>query len=343
LTAIAIAVCDRSCVLASLALGLSFCSNFSFAFVDLAAFLVILGWALRRESNWRVAAACVLPGLLVALAIGGYTFTHMKKVDLYYGAHSLGEMGRGLADATLYQINPRFGGSLFKVMRFLKPLMLPALGILCVAQIAVTRRIGKVAAGIAGIVGLAVLLHWLAFRFDHLPLPMTRTGIFFLPLCTLVVGAIAAGAPWWLRRGMTAVLMCLAFYFVLCLRGEYFKEYEYDRDVKDVYSVLARLNHTYGVSDLAASGVYASSLNFYRVASGRESFGEIRAVAGEFPSLRSIYVMDGPFDRKFIEREGLVVIYQGEWTSVVVAVRPDGPIPAVRIDRDIVLRRDAGR
>ena len=168
---------------------------------------------------------------------------------------------------------------------------------------------------------------------------MTRTGIFLLPLCTLMVGAIAAGAGWWLRRGTTAALMCLAFYFVLCLRVEYFKEYEYDRDVKDVYSVVARLNHTYGVSDLVASGVYASSLNFYRVASGRESFGEIRTEAGGFPSGWAMYVMDGPFDRKFIDREGLVVIYQGEWTAVVVAVRPDGVIPPVRIDSEVILPR----
>ncbi len=340
LVAIALSVKDRSPILASLALGLSFCANFSFAFVDLAAFLVILAWALRRELNWRVVGACVLPGLLVALVIGGYTFTHMKKVDLYYGAHSLGEMARGLVEASLYQINPRFGGSLFKVMRFLKPLMLPALGILCVCQIAATRRIGRVTAGIAGIAGFAVLLHWLAFRFDQLPLPMSRTGIFLLPLCTLAAGAIAAGpGPSILRRGMTAMLMCMAFYFVLCLRIEYFKEYEYDRDVKDVYTVLARLNHTYGVSDLVASGVYSSSLNFYRVASGKESFGEIRAVAGEFPSGRAMYVVDGPFDRKFIDREGLVVIYVGAWTAVVVAIRPDGPIPPVRIDRDVILRR----
>ena len=66
-------------------------------------------------------------------------------------------------------------------------------------------------------------------------------------------------------------------------------------------------------------------------------------MAGEFPSGLSMYVVDGPFDRKFIEREGLVVIYHGKWTAVVVAVRPEGAIPAVRIDRDVVLRRDAGR
>jgi len=286
----------------------------------------------------RVVALCILPGLFVALLLGGYPLAHMKRGDLYYGAQSLGEMTRSLVDDSLYQLNPRFGGSLFKVMRFLKPRMLPALAILGVCQIVVTRRLGKLAAGLAGIVTLAVLMHWAAFRFDGLPLPLSRTGIFLLPLCTLLVGAIAAEPAGslvsrWLRRGMTAVFICLACYFVLCLRLEYFKEYEYDRDVKDVYSVLARLNHNYGVTDVAASGVYASPLNFYRVASGRETFTEFRPTVGEFPVGKSIYVMDGPFEKKFIDREGLVVIYQGKSTAVVVAVKPGGRIPAIRVAR----------
>jgi hypothetical protein len=342
LVAIAIPVWDRlqlrtSCALASLALGLSFTANFSFAFVDLAAFLAILIWAVSRESSVRIVGACVLPGMFVVLVIGGYPLAHMRRGDLFYGAHSLGEMTRSLVDASLYQINPRFGGTLFKVMRFLKPRMLPALGILCICQIVVTRRLGRFAAALGGIVTLAVLMHWLAFRLDNLALPMSRTGIFLLPLCTLFAGAVAAEPAQsvvsrWLRGGMTAVFMCLACYFVLCLRAEYFKEYEYDRDVKDVYSVLARLNHSYGVTDVAATGVYASPLNFYRVASGRETFPEFKAVAGAFPVGRAIYVMHGPFERPFIEREGLVVIYRGKAGEVVVAVPPGGVVPGVRVE-----------
>lgn len=319
-----------SCVLASVALGLSFVANFSFAFVDFAALAAIGVWAMRREASLGIAGACVLPGLMVALAIGGYPLLHMRRGDLFYGAHSLGEMTRSLVDATLYQINPRFGGSLFKAMRFLKPLMLPALGVLCVCQIAVTRRVSRFAAAVGGIVALAVTMHWVAFRVAGLALPMSRTGIFLLPLCMLLAGAIAAAPAGsrWLGRGIAGVLMCLGCYFLVCLRAEYFKEYEYDRDVKDVYSVLARLNHRYGVTDVASTGVYASSLNFYRVASGKESFPEFVAVAGAFPAGRAVYVMHGPFERAFIEREKLAIIYRGKSGEVVVAVRPDGPVPA---------------
>jgi hypothetical protein len=53
------------CVLASLALGLSFAANFSFAFVDATTFLAILLWAIPRrgeESIARIVEFCVLPG-----------------------------------------------------------------------------------------------------------------------------------------------------------------------------------------------------------------------------------------------------------------------------------------
>ncbi len=338
---------DATCACASAALGLSFTANFPFAFVDLAVFLAVVIWAIRRrnaESIARVCALCVIPGLTIVFLICGYTLLHMRRGDLFYGAQSLSEMTGSLIEATLYQINPRVGGSLFKVMRFLKPRLLPALGILCVCQLAATWLDGSwhrtrtrwMAAALAGILAMSVTLHWAAFRLDHLPLPKSRTGIFLLPLCTLLAGVIGAGPAQstisqWLRRGITGVFLCLACYFMVCLRLEYFKEYEYDRDVKDVYAVLARLNHTYGVTDVAATGVYANPLNFYRVASSRETFPEFKAVAGAFPVGRAIYVMHGPFERPFIERERLAIIYRGRSGEVVVAVKPGGPIPAVQV------------
>lgn len=308
-----------SCGLASLALGLSFTANFSFAFVDLAVLVAIVIWA-RKYVVW-----CVLPGLLVALGVCAYTLMHLKRGDLFYGAHSLGEMTRSLVAASLYHMNPRVGGSLYKVMRVLNPWLLPALGVLAVGRMAADWRHPSPARRFLAVVALAILLHWLAFRFAGLALPKSRTGIFLLPLCTLFAGAAAAGPDWsgvsrGLRRAMTAVFLCLACYFVLCLRSTYFKEYEYDRDVKDVYGVLAELNHRYGVTDVAASGVYASSLNFYRVASGKETFGEFKPTVGELPVGRAVYVIHGPFEKPFIEREKLVIIYRGKGGEVVVGV-----------------------
>jgi hypothetical protein len=353
---------QTSCALASLALGLSFTANFSFAFVDAAACLAIMTWAIRRreeESLVRIVGSCVLPGLFVALLICGYPLLHWPRKELWYGANSLSETAQSLVEASLYQINPRFSHSaLYKAINFIKPLLLPTLGALCVSKLiamgleisraknpdADARRtywLGRFAAALAGITALAVLMHWLAFRFDKLPLPLSRTGIFFIPLCTLVAGIIAAAPARslvgrWFNRGVTGAFICLACYFLLCLRWTYFKEYEDDADVKDVYSVLAQLNHRYGVADVAVlDSLYVSPLNFYRVLSKREAFPEFMFVAAnEFPVGKSIYVMHGGYSGELIEKQRLVVLYHGKSTEVVVAVRPNGPIPLKRLHTD---------
>jgi len=244
-------------------------------------------------------------------------------------------------------VNRRFGGSLYKAMRFLRPLMLPTVGILCVCQLVAARLDGswrparfrwlaRFGSALACVAMLSVLMSWLAFRFDKLPLPLGRTGIYLVPLCTLIVGMVAAmpvrsvGSRW-IRRGLTAVILYFACYFLFCLRLTYFKEFEVDADVKDVYSVLARLNHTYGVTDVGVSAYYVSSLNYYRVLSKRETFPEFKLEAPELSVGRSIYVISGVYGRAFIDTEKLAVIYRGKTTDVAIAVKPEGPIPPTMI------------
>jgi hypothetical protein len=290
-----------ACILASLALGFSFTANFSFAFVDLAAFLAIVLWAMERrgtESPVRVVARCVLPGLAVAVLICGYTVANWKRSEIWWGAQSLQEMTESLVLSSLYQLNPRFWPGFYRAVYFVKPLLLPALGILCVVQLAVTRlegswfedararRLGRYAAALGGIGVLAVFVHWLAFRIDHFPLPMGRTGIYLVPLLTLIAGIIAAAPARsaisrWLHRAIIGVFICLACYFLLCLRVSYFKEWQWDADVKDVYSVLAQYNHAFGVKDVGMTWWYCSALNYYRTVSNAETFAEFRAGQAE--------------------------------------------------------------
>jgi hypothetical protein len=340
------------CVVASFALGLSFAANFSFAFVDLATFLAILLWAIPRrgeESIARVVEFCVLPGLSAALILCGYPLAHWPKAAFWQSAHSLGEMTRSLAESSLYQLNPRFlEVELYALMDFLKPLLLPLLAALCSGQLVVTRLdgswlrnertrwLGKFAAAIAAIVTLSVLMSWLAFRFYNAPLPLGRTGIYLVPLCTLLAGIIAAApvqslVSRWLGRAITAAFICMACYFLLCLRLTYFKDYDFDADVKDVYPVLAHLNHTYGLTDVEINGFYVNSLNFYRLLSRKETFPEFTAFSGDPSAGKSIYVLPATYYRPFIDAGKLVVVYRGKSTDLVVAVRPDGPVPPLEL------------
>ena len=333
----------RSCAWASLALGLSFAANFSFTFVDLAAFLTMTTWAIRRrgqESVGRIVAYCAWPGLVVALLVCGYPLAHWRRDDLIWGAHSLNEMGQSLLESSLYRLDPRFQETAwYKTVDFLAPFLPPLLAILCLCQLVVTkldgswrqdkrdRWLGGFAAALAGIVAVSVLLHWLAFRFDNLLLPVGRTGIFLVTLTTLLAGTIAAApartlASRWLRRVITAVFCCLACYFLLCLRLSYFREYQWDADAKEVYSVLAHYNHAYGITDVGMTGLFFPALNYYRMSSKRETLAEFTLEYPNPPTGKSIYVMNESVERNFIEREKLVIVYRGNFTDVVVAVQP---------------------
>lgn len=337
-----------SCALASIALGLSFSANFSFGFVDGAAFIALMKWAIQRregKSILRIVAFCSLPGLFAALLLCGYPLTHWHKNDLVVGSRSLKEMRQNLVQSSFYQLAPRLQGYwLYRAMNNLRPRLPPLLVILCFCQLVVTRLDGSwlqntrvrwlegFAAALAGIVTLSLTIGWLAFHFYGLLLPLGRTGIFLVPLCTLLAGVIA-GSParsvvsQWLSRGLTAVFICMALYFVLCLRLSYFKEYEWDADIKEVYSVMARLNHAYGVTDVEADGLYVTALNYYRVVSGRETFPKFELDTPAFSPGRSICVINSVWDHEFIAQQKLVVVYRGKVTDIVVAVMPDGRIP----------------
>jgi hypothetical protein len=339
------------CCLASLALGFSFAANFSFAFVGGAAFLALLIWATtvarrRGLSVVGVVALCALPGLFVALLICGYPLWYWRKGDIWLGAHSMREMFGSLIESSLYQLPLPLR---FRISS-LGPSLLCLLAILCAARVAVAikdrslvegenraRGLGQFGLTLAGIATMAVLISWLAFRFNMLLLPMGRGAIYLVPLLTLSAG-IAAGMPApsvvarWLRRASTAAFVCLACYFLGCLRLSYFREYEWDADLKEVYPVMARLNHAYGVTDTGMSALYVAALNYYRVLSGQETFPAFKFEGMDPPSGRSLYVVNAVTQRHIIDQGKLVVIYRGKFSDVVIAVKPDGPVPPKMIE-----------
>jgi hypothetical protein len=178
---------------------------------------------------------------------------------------------------------------------------------------------------------LTVLEHWLAFALLHLPLPAGRTGIFFITLSILLAG-IASAAPtlsrggWICRNSLITMLCILSIYHLFSLRLTYFGEWEYQSDLKQAYAVVACYNHEHNVRNVEASWYYDSGMNFYRLLSGRETFGPFSSMTPH-PTDRDMYVLHGDLERDFIDSRGLKVVYRGS-SSMVVAVRPaiaDGP------------------
>jgi hypothetical protein len=309
-----------ACALCSVCAALAFAANFSFAFVNAFAMLAILIWACARtqaiRARVRLLGACVLPGLLVSIFLSVPAVLHWPRGQLGYGAYSLGEMFSTVARASLYKLNPQIvNPMLYRLLELAKPFLLPALLALAVWQWA--RRRQTVCVVLLCILAATVGAHWLLLRLFRVPLPMDRTAIWMVPLLVLAIGVAAVK-----RRGLTVMLYVMSFYFVLCLRLNYFKEWDWDADVNKIYPVLAWYNHTYGVRDVASNWQYGSSLNFYRVQSGRESFGEIESPL-QLPTGRSLYVLYYSFDEDFIKQQHLRVVYHAPNTQAVVAVRPE--------------------
>ncbi|MCC6364965.1 MAG: hypothetical protein IT165_15720 [Bryobacterales bacterium] len=330
---------------ASACLALSFAANFSFAFVDAAALLFLFLWTSSRGprgTGVRLLTLAALPAMGVSLLFTASTLAHWPKGQLWFGASSLGETFGGIVESSFYQLNPHLANPwVFRILQLCRPAVLPLFGVLCLWQIGLIarnirifadphiRRLAVFGGVAAAIFVTALSMHWLAFRLFHLLLPKERTAIFFVPLFTLMAAiAVEMTTPGvagrCTRAGLIAVMGFTASYFLFCLRLSYFKEWKWDAEVNQVYPVLSYYNHTYGVQDVGTSWMYVAALNFYRTLSGRERFTEFSSAAPTAPPRgKAAYVLHAVLDREFLEREGLKVVYHGQLSDVVVAVRPD--------------------
>lgn len=95
--------------------------------------------------------------------------------------------------------------------------------------------------------------------------------------------------------------------------------------------MLARYNHTYGITGVGMSGLCFPALNYYREMSIRETFPEFKPGVSDPPAGKSIYVVSEVNDRGFIDREKLAIAYRGKYSTMAIAVRPGGPIPPIVI------------
>jgi hypothetical protein len=57
----------------------------------------------------------------------------------------------------------------------------------------------------------------------------------------------------------------------------------------------------------------------------------MRSSAEPIPG-KPVYVLHSVFDREFIDREGLAVVYRGALTDIVVAVKPEARLRPVTIE-----------
>ena len=314
----------RACALASLAAGLSFSANFSFALVDAATLLLVGAWAWRRGVRPGVIAGCTLPGLAAALAISGSVLASWPRNQLVYGSHSLAELFDGIQKCSLYELNPYLVNPPLRLaLERVSCLLFPLLAAACLwrgtnSAVWHARR----PAAFAAIGTAAIAAHWLLFRLAHVLLPKERTGVWIAPLLFLVAGSLAAvpGGGAFSRRAVAVMLACFACYFACCLRLTYFREWKWNAEMQQAYRVLARYDHTRGLKEVIVNWRYTAALNYYRAASAEEEFAPVEPHLPPYPAGADAYVLYYPDEEEFIRRRHLKLAWYGRLSDTAVAI-----------------------
>jgi len=324
-----------ACAVSSACVGLSLAANLSFAIVDfftLLAVFLLACW--RAKFSWRLLAATAVPASIVTLLVPATQILHMPRSELWYGAKSLGETLSTIVNASLFRINHEFVSPLFyrplEAIRHALPWLLIVTLAGCAGYQLWRGQAGRLrylAVSLASVLAVTLTVHWIGFRAFHLLLPKDRTALYIVPLVLLIAGAFAAmpaetGIGRALRRSLLAMLFVTAGYFLLCLRLDVFKAWDFEADVQDVYSVLACLNQERGVRDVGTFWMYAAPLNFYRVQSGQETFIEFQDQVPYRPE-QPVLVLNSALEPEVLSARGLKVLYKGKSTDVVIAATPE--------------------
>ena len=324
------------CAIPSACFGISFSANFSFAFVDAAAMAAVFlaAWKMRSAALPKLLAASALPAIAMTWLITRSTIFEFPTDQLWYGAKSLRETFRTVAEGSLYRPNPDFlSPEIVAFLDSIQPVLLPFLllaSVACTGALVIARTRDwrlHFAAALVGITAVALGIHWIAYRTSGLLLPQDRTAIYLPPLLTAAAGSILAisGLSFYSRllRGVqVTAFVLLGSYFLACLRTDHFKEWIWDSESDRTYAILACLNHEYQVRDITSIWMYVSVLKFYQAGSrGREDFQSIIDWRDNPPPTQ-VYVVNHLFDQNIIADKRLTLIYQGP-SNVAIGVTPE--------------------
>ena len=335
----------KRCIWVSALAGLSFSANFSFAIADAITVLFFFAWAVsaRKKSGKfrfvRLGAACFVPGIVAAFLISGSVVADWPTGQLYFGSNSTREMLRRLADASFEPLNRDIVNPL--LLNWLDPVVtaLPWVVAFTIVFVLASNELTRLRRKcvpdemlsfvrlVAGIAVATFLAHWIMFRTVRLLLPRDRTALFFVPLCTLALGAGVVVRSRYKGRDITrawgtVVLVATSLYFVGCLRLGYFQEWIFDQDTKQLYWLANDLRNRCGISDFVVDWRYNVSMNFYREAYNNFSIPEYsQSVSDQLPVGKSAYVIYLPTSRDFIKQQKLQVIYHNDQSGSAVAIR----------------------
>jgi hypothetical protein len=327
----------RTCAWISVSAALCLCANFAFAIADALTAAGLFLWICRehRRDLRKLLPSIVLPGLAVAYFFVGSVLLSWPKGQFTWGSTSMLQTVRSLVSSSLYEpnhflLNPRLHHYFVHFGTFLYPL-LAALVLWRIVLLLVSRTPSALTAICGAALVIALACHQILYWTSGILLPLDRTAMWVVLLFLVMAGALAAvpltsKAGRISERALTAILVLIACYNLGALRLNYFNEWKYDAEIKNVYGMLADYHQTYGLTKVSANWRYVSSLNCYRAMSGHQTIDEIPnapSVTNFYPAGFQAYVFFYPWDEDFAKREGLNVVFHDSATGIALGIRPE--------------------
>ncbi len=305
----------RSALLISTLTALSFCSNFSTAYLNAVLWIasVFILWRKHDIAKPKLLASLILPGAFVTLAICGHALSGYDKNQLIWGADSLAKMLIEMRDASFDEINPHIANPIFnKPFHLIKKHMLWFIPVLFV--IGLWRYRNATSTLLAALFIAALALHYLQFRFFGILLPYERTSLLFVVLLTLALGAQSPN-----RITNTTLALC-AFYFVGTFRHHFFREWAINADIRATYSLILEESRRLGTREVVSNLNYTPSLNVYRILENTKEIDELANHVEPIPC-KDIYVLPADLYTGFAQSEGLTLRYRSRISDYSIWVR----------------------
>jgi hypothetical protein len=305
----------RAAILLSTFTALSFCANFSTAYLNAVLWLagLLTLWRHPDAAKPKLLLASILPGALVTLLLCGQALTGYDKGQLIWGADSLSKMLIEMRDASFDQINPHLANPILnKPFHLIHKHMLWLIPVLF--AIGLWRFRNATSTLLATLFLSALALHYLQFRFFGILLPYERTSLLFVVLLTLALGTQNP------NRLTNATLALCALYFLGSFRGHFFREWAINADIRATYPLILEEARRLGAREVISNLNYTPSLKVYRILENTKEIDEPADYVHPVPC-KDIYVLPADLYTDFAQNEGLTLRYRSTVSDYSIWVR----------------------
>jgi uncharacterized membrane protein len=265
--------------------------------------------------RWFVLPAVCVGVLFFILA----PFSSATQASFYAGAATISESLRSLASIALEHGGPLRESSIMHVCRDVAAFVLAPVLLLAGLWIGVRRRDGVLL--LAAIPAAASALAWLGLHWiADLPYPMDRTGIYFVPLLTIVLIRMTTVPARVASIGAYALATAAVLLFVLQFDTRKFVVWEYDADTRQLAQEIAkRRAPNASAVHVGGSWQLEPSLNFYRSKYNWTWMEPVTRQAANAPA--DFYALI-PQDREANRAQGLARLWEGPVSHTILAAAP---------------------